>query len=91
MTTTLHQIKPLQKSSDGCPEPEQTGEQDSGTARAVRRAELLGALSGGLAYLVKYAPALTPGFVSAGWAALPDEAGSAAAHSAVALIGPSET
>ena len=42
MTTTLHQIKPLQKSSDGCPEPEQTGEQNSRTARAVRRDELLG-------------------------------------------------
>lgn len=42
MTTALHQIKPLQKSADGCPEPEQTGEQDSRTERALQRDELVG-------------------------------------------------
>ena len=45
----------------------------------------LAALSGGLAYLVKYAPALVPNSVSSAWAELPDEAISAAALAVIVV------
>ena len=45
----------------------------------------LGALSGGLAYLVKYAPAILPSVVTEAWVALPDEAVSAVATLVIVL------
>ena len=43
------------------------------------------ALSGGLAYFVKYLPALVPGFVVSAWAGVPDEAVSAAALAVIVV------
>ena len=45
----------------------------------------LAALSGGLAYFVKYTPALVPGAVAGAWAGLPDEAVSAAALAVIVI------